>query len=141
MTPDRLSITVQTKINSPLEKVWLFWTSPDHIVNWNNASDDWHTPRAENDLQPGGKFNIRMEARDGSYGFDFYGVYDRVENGELIEYTMGDERKVSISFHKDGDTTTVTETFQAELENSLEMQKSGWQAILTNFKKYVESRD
>ena len=133
-------ITVKTAINAPLEKVWKFWTSPEHVMKWNNASDDWHTPRAENDLRTGGKFLYRMEAKDGSFGFDFAGVYDQVKSNELIAYTMGDGRKAEVVFTKSGDSETeVVETFDAEGTNPIEMQRDGWQAILDNFKKYVEA--
>jgi uncharacterized protein YndB with AHSA1/START domain len=135
------TITVQAVINAPVEKVWNFWTTPKHITKWNNASDDWHTPRAENDLRVGGIFLYRMEARDGSYGFDFAGVYDEIKMNEFIAYTLADERKVKVTFTKnDNDIKTkVVETFEAESTNSLEMQRNGWQAILDNFKKYVEA--
>lgn len=135
------SITVQTVINAPIEKVWEFWTRPEHITKWNNASKDWHTPRAENDLRVGGKFLSRMEAKDGSVGFDFWGIYDEVEENKIIAYTMGDDRKVQITFTKNNDNETeVIETFEAENENSIELQRTGWQAILDNFKKYVEAK-
>jgi uncharacterized protein YndB with AHSA1/START domain len=134
------TITVQAIINAPIEKVWEFWTTPEHIMKWNNASDDWHTPRAENDLRTGGTFLSRMEAKDGSAGFDFGGVYDEVKNNELIAYTMGDGRKVTVTFTKNNDVETeVIETFDAESTNSIEMQRGGWQSILDNFKKYVEA--
>ncbi len=132
-------ITVKTIVNAPVEKVWNFWTDPEHIVNWNNASDDWHTTKAENDLKVGGEFSSRMEAKDGSMGFDFSGKYTEVKNHELIAYEMEDGRKVEISFlEKDNEQTEVVEAFDAENENDLEMQRAGWQAILENFKKYVE---
>jgi uncharacterized protein YndB with AHSA1/START domain len=133
------NITIQTIINAPIEKAWQYWTSPEHITQWNNASDDWHTPRAENDLQIGGKFTTRMEAKDGSFGFDFGGVYDDVKTNELISYTLGDGRKVSITFSGNENETTVTETFEIEEENPADMQRAGWQAILDNFKKYTEA--
>ncbi|HET6992494.1 MAG TPA: SRPBCC family protein [Bacteroidia bacterium] len=132
-------ITVESTIKVPVEKVWEFWTLPEHIKNWNNASDDWHTPFAENDLRAGGKFLSRMEAKDGSFGFDFGGVYDEVKTNEVIAYTMGDGRKVKVIFTKQDNSTKVTETFEAEDQNSIEMQKGGWQSILDNFKKYAES--
>jgi uncharacterized protein YndB with AHSA1/START domain len=135
----KIRITVEATINAPVEKVWEYWTKPEHITQWNNASPDWHAPRAENDLRVGGRFTNRMEARDGSFGFDFGGVYDEVKTNELIAYTTDDDRKVSILFNSDGNTTTVTETFEAEEENSVELQKGGWQSILDNFKKYVET--
>jgi uncharacterized protein YndB with AHSA1/START domain len=112
---------------------------PEHITKWNSASDDWHTPYAENDLRTGGKFLSRMEAKDGSFGFDFGGVYDEVIPNKLIAYTMGDSRKVKVDFAANGNSTTVTTNFEAETENTIELQKNGWQAILNNFKKYVEA--
>jgi uncharacterized protein YndB with AHSA1/START domain len=135
----KTSITVEAVINAPVEQVWKNWTSPEDIVRWNNASDDWHTTEAVNDLRVGGKFSARMEAKNGSFGFDFYGVYDMVKTNELIEYTLGDDRKVKIIFTKQGNTTQIDETFEAENTNSIELQKGGWQAILDNFKKYTES--
>jgi uncharacterized protein YndB with AHSA1/START domain len=131
-------ITIDTTIKAPVEKVWKFWSAPEHITKWNAASPDWHTPHAENDLRPGGKFSSRMEAKDGSFGFDFGGVYDEVRTNELITYTLGDGRKVRVEFtSKDGETK-VTETFDAESTHSEEMQRGGWQAILDNFKIYAE---
>jgi uncharacterized protein YndB with AHSA1/START domain len=135
---ERTAITVNADINAPLEKVWNFWTLPEHIIKWNNASDDWHTPYAENDLRTGGKFQSRMEAKDGSMGFDFRGIYDNVELHKLIEYTLGDGRKVQISFSENDNQTRVSEKFEAEAENSVELQQNGWQSILNNFKKYTE---
>lgn len=133
------AITIEATVKAPIEKVWQCWTMPEHITKWNNASDDWHTPHAENDLRAGGKFVSRMEAKDGSFGFDFGGVYDEVKNNELIAYTLGDNRKVKITFSPEGVQTRVVETFEAENTNPIEMQRGGWQAILNNFKKYVES--
>ncbi len=138
-TTEKHIITVKAVVNAPVEKVWKFWTEPSHITQWNNASPDWQTPRAENDLQPGGKFLYRMEAKDGSMGFDFEGTYDKVIPNQLIEYTLLDGRKVTIAFEAQEDKTSITETFEAENTFSLEMQQSGWQAILDNFKKYVET--
>lgn len=138
-TTNQVNITVETIVNAAVDTVWNAWTSPEHIIKWNNASEDWHTLRVENDLRTGGKFLSRMEAKDGSFGFDFSGVYDEVKTNELIAYTLGDDRKVSISFVRDGNTTKITETFEAESTNPIEMQKGGWQAILDNFKKYAES--
>jgi len=132
------TITVETLVNAIIEKVWEFWTKPEHITKWNHASDDWHTPRAENDLQIGGKFLSRMEAKDGRFGFDFEGIYDEVLTNEKISYTLLDDRKVSITFLPTENGVQVTETFEAETMNTLELQKMGWQAILNNFKKYVE---
>jgi uncharacterized protein YndB with AHSA1/START domain len=138
-TQNKTAITVESTIDAPKEKVWEYFTKPEHITKWNNASDDWFTPRAENDLRVGGNFVYRMEAKDGSFGFDFGGTYDEVKNNELIEYTIGDGRKVKINFSGDGNKTKVTENFEAENMNSTELQKTGWQAILDNFKKYTES--
>ena len=138
-TASRTKITVESAIKAPIEKVWKLWTTPEHITKWNNASDDWHTPFAENDLRAGGKFLARMEAKDKSFGFDFGGVYDKIKTNELIEYTLGDGRKVIINFTNDENKTKVVETFEAENTNSVELQKGGWQAILDNFKKYVEA--
>ena len=137
-TNKKTEITVSVIVNAPLQKVWQFWTLPEHIKQWNFASDDWHTPKAENDLQVGGKFLSRMEAKDGSFGFDFWGVYDEIKENELITYTMGDGRKAKIIFINEGNATKVIETFEAENENSIELQQGGWQAILNNFKKYSE---
>ena len=134
-----VKITVKTTVNAAVEKVWSCWTLPEHITQWNYASNDWHTPTATNDLQVGGKFTSRMEAKDGSMGFDFWGIYDVVKTNKLIEYTLGDNRKVSIAFVSNGDETIIIETFEAEKENSIELQQAGWQAILDNFKKYTES--
>ncbi len=134
-----ISITVTATVNAPLEKVWQSWTAPEHITNWCFASPDWCAPRAENDLRAGGKFMTRMEARDGSEGFDFEGIYSAVETHKKIAYGLSDGRKVEISFETAGDATLVTETFDAETENPVEMQRGGWQAILDNFKKYTET--
>ncbi len=134
-----VKITVTATINANPEKVWEFWTQPEHITQWNNASDDWHTPFAENDLTVGGKFKSRMEAKDGSMGFDFGGVYDEVVLHQLISYSMEDGRTVRITFANKGMSTEITEIFDAENQNPAEMQQAGWQAILNNFKKYAES--
>ena len=138
-TQTKTPITVETIIKAPVEKVWNYFTSPEHIMQWNTASDDWFTPKAENDLRIGGSFNSRMEAKDGSFGFDFGGIYDDVKEHELIAYTMGDGRKVSVHFSSNGGNTKLVETFEAENTNPVEMQKGGWQAILDNFKKHVEA--
>jgi len=139
MEATKTVITVQNTINAPVEKVWEYWNGPQHITKWAAASDDWHTTRAENDLRVGGSFLSRMEAKDGSFGFDFVGVYDAVKENELISYTIGDGRKVVVEFSKQGDATHVKESFEAEEIHSIEMQQGGWQAILDNFKKYVEA--
>jgi len=137
-TTEKTMITVSNTVNAPVEKVWQYWTGPEHIIKWNNASNDWHTPMAENDLRVGGKFLSRMEAKDGTMGFDFWGIYDEVITNELIAYTMGDGRKASVVFEANGNETKINTTFEAETENSIELQRDGWQAILDNFKKYTE---
>ena len=138
-TSEKKVITIQTTVNAPVEKVWEYWSKPEHITKWSYASDDWHTPRAENDLRVGGKFVSRMEAKDGSMGFEFGGTYDVVNQNEYIEYTLGDGRKVQVNFSPEGNTTGIVESFQAEGTNPVEMQQAGWQAILDNFKKYTEA--
>lgn len=138
-TKQKQKVITHAIINAPVSKVWKLWSEPEHIKKWNAASDDWHTTKSENDLRVGGKFSSRMEAKDGSFGFDFGGEYDTVIEHELIEYTLGDSRKVSNVFKSDGEKTDVTVTFEAEEMNPVEMQQGGWQAILDNFKKYVES--
>jgi uncharacterized protein YndB with AHSA1/START domain len=137
-TQNKTVITVETTVNAPVEKVWEYFTKPEHIIQWNNPSDDWHTPRAENDLRVGGNFVYRMEARDGSMGFDFGGVYDAVKPKEYIEYTIGDGRKVKVTFSGKGNSTKVVESFEAEDIHSEELQRGGWQAILDNFNKHTE---
>lgn len=136
---DKQKITIEATINASLAKVWQYYTEPKHITQWNNASDDWHTTRAENDLRQGGKFLYRMEAKDGSFGFDFGGVYDEVKANELIGYTMEDGRKAKIVFASADDRTKIVIDFDAETENPIELQRDGWQAILDNFKKYVQT--
>jgi uncharacterized protein YndB with AHSA1/START domain len=138
-TSEKTIITVAVKVNVPVDKAWKLWTDPKHIIRWNNASPDWHTPKAENDLRVGGKFLSRMEARDGSAGFDFTGEYTRVDQYKVIEYFIADGRKVNISFVSDGNSTEITESFETEEVNSLELQKAGWQSIMNNFKSYSES--
>ena len=131
-------ITVEEVIHAETKKVWDYWTTPGHITKWNFAADDWQCPRAENDLRSGGKYFARMEAKDGSFGFDFEAIYDEVIDGEKITYTMGDGRQATTTFENLGSTTKVTTIFDAESTNSIEMQQEGWLAILNNFKKYVE---
>jgi uncharacterized protein YndB with AHSA1/START domain len=138
-TATKNRITVETIVKSPVEKVWKSWNEPEHIMNWCHASDDWHAPASTNDIRTGGTFSTTIAAKDGSYSFDFGGVYDNVKEHELIQYTMGDGRKVEVIFTREGNDTKVVETFEAESTNPLEMQRSGWQAILDNFKKYTES--
>jgi uncharacterized protein YndB with AHSA1/START domain len=132
-------ITVETTVAAPVEKVWQFWSEPGHIIQWCSASPEWHTPTATNDLRHGGKFSSRMEAKDGSMGFDFWGTYTDVTPNKHIAYEMGDGRKADITFESNGNSTKITEWFEAESENPIEMQKGGWQAILDNFKTYTET--
>ena len=131
-------ITVSVRIHAPVEKVWNYWTDPVHIVNWNHASFDWYTPKAENDLKTGGKFSYRMEARDGSMGFNFSGEYTEILLLKRIKFRLDDGRKVQVLFEANGEECILTETFEAEPMNSLELQQQGWQAILDNFRNYVE---
>ena len=133
-------ITIHTSINASLDEVWRRFTTPADVEQWNTASDDWHTTTATNDLQVGGKFSYRMEAKDGSFGFDFWGIYDTIDEFKQLDYTLGDGRKVNVVFEFTGIGTKLTETFEAETENPVEMQQMGWQAILDNFKKYVENQ-
>jgi uncharacterized protein YndB with AHSA1/START domain len=135
----KTTITVSTTVNAPLERVWTLFTKPEHIIHWNNASPDWHTLRAQNDLREGGRFNSRMEARDGSIGFDFGGEYTKVSLLKEIAYRLDDGRTVNVWFTEEGNTTHIKESFEAEDTHSEEMQRSGWQAILDNFKQYAES--
>lgn len=131
-------ITVETIVQASVADVWKCWTSPEDIIRWNHASDDWHTTKAENDLMPGGKFLSRMEAKDGSMGFDFWGIYKTVINQKEIVSEMGDGRKLKVDFIALGKETKIVESFEAETTNSIELQRTGWQAILDNFKNYVE---
>ena len=133
------TVTVEAIVNTSIENVWFFWTKPEHIKKWNNASDDWHTPWAKNDLRIGGKFISRMEAKDGSAGFSFGGTYTEVKRNELISSVLDDGRKVRNTFEGNNYVTVVSVTFETENTNSVELQRSGWQAILNNFKKYAES--
>lgn len=133
-------ISIETIVNSKLNNVWSAWVNPDDIVQWNFASDDWCCPSAENDLVVGGEFNYRMEARDGSFGFDFEGVYTDLIPEKMIKFDLGDERDVSVEFVEVSEGVKVIESFEAEDEHSAQQQKDGWQSILNNFKKYVESK-
>lgn len=132
-------ITVRASVNGSVETVWKHWTTPESITGWNFASDDWHCPRASNDLRKDGRFNYRMEARDGSEGFDFEGVYDKIISNQQIDYTLGDGRKVKITFMLNGKKTEVIETFEAESINSIDLQRTGWQNIMDNFRKFAET--
>ena len=135
-----MKISIEVTVNSSLEKVWSAWISPNDINQWNAASDDWHNPRSSNDLRVGGKFCFRMEAKDGSFGFDFEGTYTKVEQYSLIEYVLEDKRSVSIQFVQGSGGVKVVESFDAENENSAEPQRQGWQCILNRFAKHVESK-
>jgi len=131
-------ITIKTTINAPINKVWDFWTLPEHITKWSFASPDWHTPYAENDLREGGKFKSTMAAKDGSMSFDFEGEYTLVKPNEALEYVMADGRKAAITFKETPEGVEIIESFDPETVNPEEMQRGGWQAILDNFKHYVE---
>lgn len=133
------TIKIQTNITSDSSKVWDAYTQPKHITAWNFADPSWHCPSAVNDLRAGGKYVARMEAKDGSFGFDFEATYDEVIDQKKIVYTIADGRKVITTFDEQGGKTTVTTEFEAESENSIELQRDGWQAILNSFKKYAES--
>jgi uncharacterized protein YndB with AHSA1/START domain len=128
--------TTVTLIATPA-KVWEYFTNPVHVKNWNNASPDWHTPNATNDLQIGGKFNYTMAAKDGSVSFDFWGIYTLIQTEKAINYTLGDDRKVNITFTTSGNQVTIVQAFEPETENTEELQQQGWQAILNNFAMYV----
>ena len=132
-------LTVKTNIRAPLDKVWDAFNKPEHIVNWNFASDDWHCPKSEIDFREGGQMVTTMAAKDGSFAFDFTATFDKISPNELVEYTIADGRKVIVTFSEENGIVTVQEDFEAESMNPEEMQQAGWQAILDNFKKYVEN--
>lgn len=134
-------VTVEATANVPVVKAWEAWNTPSDIMQWNAADPSWHSPSSENDLRVGGKFKHRMEAKDGSFGFDFEGIYDKVEPHQEITYTLGDGRKATTLFTEQDGKTHIATTFDAETENDPEFQKQGWQAILNNFVKYVESKN
>ncbi len=134
------AITIESTVNASLEKVWDYYNNPEHVQQWNAAHESWHCPKAENDLKEGGRFRYRMEARDGSFGFDFGGTYNNVVANKSLDYTMDDQRKVTVSFIPEGESrTNVVVVFEPESQNSIEMQEQGWQAILDNFKRYTET--
>jgi uncharacterized protein YndB with AHSA1/START domain len=137
-TAETTNITVEATIHAPVQKVWKAWSDPKDITQWCAASDDWHAPYAENDLRKDGKFRTTMAAKDGTVSFDFEGVYTNVVPEKTIAYEMSDGRKVVIHFSKQGNDTKVVETFEAEKENPVAMQRDGWQAILDKFKGHVE---
>jgi uncharacterized protein YndB with AHSA1/START domain len=132
-------LTVKVDINASIQKVWDYFTTPQHIMQWNNASNDWHCPAATNAVKKGGQFCYTMAAKDGTMQFDFIGIFDDVLAEELLLITLGDNRKMKVSFASIGDVTEVVENFEPETQNSIELQQQGWQAILNNFKKYVEA--
>ena len=138
-TTKRTQLTIEGTIDAPVAKVWQYWNEPQHIMNWAFASPDWHAPAATNDLRPGGTFSTTMAAKDGSFSFDFGGVYDEVTENKLIAYTMGDGRTVRNTFKEEGGKTHIVSVFEAEDTNPIEMQQAGWQAILDNFKQYTEA--
>ena len=137
---EQTKITVEARVNAPVEKIWKIWNTPADIMQWNTADPSWHTPSSENDLRTGGKFKTRMEAKDGSFGFDFEGTYDKVDLHKEIAYTMPDGRTASTLFEEKDGKTSIATTFDAETENEPEFQKQGWQSILNNFVKYAESK-
>uniref|UniRef100_UPI00404AE189 SRPBCC domain-containing protein n=1 Tax=Gelidibacter sp. TaxID=2018083 RepID=UPI00404AE189 len=132
------TITIDCVIKNNIQNVWNAYTEPQHIVNWNFASDDWHSPKAENDLKVGGTYCTRMEAKDGSFGFDFKAVYDEVQAQKSLKMTLEDSRKVTTLFESMDNAVKVTTSFEAENQNPIDIQKAGWQAILNNFKNYTE---
>lgn len=134
-------LKIESLVASDLETVWQAWTQPEHIIKWNFASDDWCCPRAVNELRVGGKYNARMEAKDGSFGFDFEAIYEELSFGKKISLKMADGRVATTEFSEMNGRTKIATVFDAEKENPQEMQKEGWQAILDNFKKYVESEN
>ncbi len=131
-------ITIQVLVSADRQKVWDYYTQTEHITKWYFAIDTWHCPAASNDMRVGGKYLARMEAKDGSFGFDFEATYNEIVDGEKFTYVMTDNRVVNAIFKDLGDKTEVTITFEAENENPVGMQQSGWQSILDNFKKYTE---
>ena len=134
-----MKVTIETTVKAPINKVWSAWTSPEDIKQWNAASDDWHTTQSSVDLREGGAFSSRMEAKDGSFGFDFAGIYTKVVTNELLEFTFGD-RAAKVEFLNGENGVLVRETFDAETEHPIEMQRQGWQSILNNFAKHVEAK-
>jgi uncharacterized protein YndB with AHSA1/START domain len=133
-------ITITATINASCENVWIYWNMPEHVTQWNQATPDWHCPKASTDLRVGGKFSATMAAKDGSFSFDFEGTYTEVVPNELLRYTMPDGRKVEVKFVSEGNATLITETFDPETQNPIEMQQAGWQMILKSFKNYAETK-
>lgn len=138
-TSEKTTISISAAIHANAEKVWQNWTDTHAIISWNSASPEWHTTKADHDLQPGGKFSYRMEAKDGSFGFDFSGIFDVVKPNEYLETTLGDGRKVKTTLTSNGNETQLSQTFEAEETHSIDQQRDGWQNILNNFKSYVEN--
>jgi len=136
---NQMVIVCQTHVNVPIEEVWTYWNEPKHITNWYSASDDWHTPHATNDLKVIGRFNYKMEAKDGSFGFDFSGTYLDIEPLHSITYELDDKRKVHIEFNQSDQKTEIIQKFESEPTESLELQEKGWQSILDHFKRYAEA--
>lgn len=136
---DNNKITVTATVHAGIKKVWDYYTAPEHITQWNFADPSWQCPSASNDMRVGGKYAARMEAKDGSFGFDFEAVYDAIVPGEQFTYTMMDDRQAAIVFKVNDNQTEITVTFDPETQNPIEMQKAGWQAILDNFKRYTET--
>jgi uncharacterized protein YndB with AHSA1/START domain len=139
MSETKPVVTIAATINAPIEKVWECWTTPEHIMQWNQASPDWHCPASAVDLKIGGKFSATMAAKDGSFSFDFWGTYDDILENELLMVTMGDGRQWKTTFASNGEVTEIVESFEAESQNPVEMQQAGWQAILNSFKTYTEN--
>jgi uncharacterized protein YndB with AHSA1/START domain len=135
-----MRITIEVNVAAPIEEVWKAWTSPADIQQWNAASEDWHCPSAEIDLSPGGMFSYRMEAKDGSLGFDLKGTFMKIVSNELIEFALEDERLVAVEFAENDESVIVRESFDAESTNSVEQQRQGWQAILDRFSRHVEAK-
>lgn len=134
-----VNITIETLVHAPINLVWDTWNSPNHVVHWNHASDDWHSPKAENNFVVGGKFVYRMEAKDNSFGFDFSGTYEEIVDKKRVVTRLDDNRLVKTEFHIENDSVRIVETFEAEDQNSIELQRVGWSAILNNYKLYTES--
>ena len=133
-------VTLKTTILRPVQKVWEFFTKPEHITQWNFANDEWKCPSAKSDLREGGRFNYRMETKDGSFGFDYAGVFEEIIPEQKLSYHLDDGRKVEVFFASiDNSTTEITEIFEPETSNPVEMQRDGWDKILHNFEKYAEN--
>ncbi len=136
----KLNIKIDTLVHAPLDYVWETWNTPSHIIHWIHASDDWHSPKADSNFVEGGRFVYRMEAKDNSFGFDFSGTFVEIVDKKRIVTRLDDDRIVQTEFIQENDGVRIIETFEAEDENSVEMQKEGWYAILNNYKLYTESK-